>query len=100
MPIAGIRELSRRLSDFVEKVEKTGRPLVITRHGQPVAAMVRVRPDDLEAFILAHAAEFVESADEAEFALARGDTRSLEQVLTEIAADEPSQPKDDPKTRS
>ena len=41
-----ISEVKARLSDYVRDAEH-GEPVIITRHGRPVAALVR--PEDLEA---------------------------------------------------
>jgi prevent-host-death family protein len=83
----GIREFARHVSRHVERVEKTGRPLVLTRHGKPVAAVIALDAETLEDFVLAHAPDLAASLREANRELARGDTRALEQTLAELDRD-------------
>lgn len=81
----GIRELARQASQVVAQVETTGRPMLITRHGKPVAALIPIDESELEDWILANAPEFVRARDEADAEIARGDRgRSLDEVIEEI----------------
>jgi hypothetical protein len=41
----GLRRFARGVSGTVSEVAATGVPVVLTRHGQPVAMLVRVDPD-------------------------------------------------------
>jgi prevent-host-death family protein len=59
--MTGICKFARHVSRYVERVETTGRPLVLTRHGKPVAALVAVDAGSLEDLILAHAPDFAAS---------------------------------------
>jgi prevent-host-death family protein len=93
----GIRELSRQLSRSIEAVEETGRPLLITRHGKPVAAIVRIDAAELEEFILSNAPEFVDAMREADRDLAAGKTLSHEDLMAQIDAEEAKAKK--PSTR-
>jgi prevent-host-death family protein len=81
----GIREFARHVSRYVERVERTGRPLVLTRHGKPVAAVIAIDAADLEDFVLAHAPNFVANLRDADRELAAGETQPLEQALAEDA---------------
>ena len=49
MKFATVRELSQNPSQFVDLKE----PVVITKHGKPVRAMVSMDEEELEDFILA-----------------------------------------------
>ena len=80
----GIREFARHVSRYVERVETTGRPIVLTRHGKPVAALIAIDAADLEDFVLAHAPNFVANLRDADRELAAGKTRPLEQALAEV----------------
>jgi prevent-host-death family protein len=82
----GIREFARHVSRYVEQVERTGRPLVLTRHGKPVAALIAIDAADLEDFVLAHAPNFVANLRDADRELAAGETQPLEQALAEVEA--------------
>ena len=42
MPTIGIRELSNNTSSVVEEVSRSGRPMLVTKNGKPVAALVAV----------------------------------------------------------
>jgi prevent-host-death family protein len=86
MPLIGIRELSRRVSGLVTEVERTRRPLVVTRHGRPVVAIVPVDAESVEEYVLANVPEFVESMTIADRELAAGETRSLDDVEVTPAA--------------
>ena len=82
----GIREFSRRLSSAIESVEETGHPLVLTRHGRPVAALVKLDAAAFEDFVLSNAASIAESLRDAERDLANGETSSLDEVIQEMDA--------------
>ena len=84
MTTISIRDLSRRPSQVVDEVVRTGRPAIITRHGRPVTAMIAVDPDELEDFVLAHAPEFVRSRQAADADLRAGRARSADEVFAEI----------------
>jgi prevent-host-death family protein len=84
--VTGIREFARNVSRYVERVETTGRPLVLTRHGKPVAALIALEAGDLEGFILAHAPDLAASLGDANRELAAGESQPLEQTLAELEA--------------
>ena len=50
----GIRELSRNVTQIVDAVEKTGKPVLVTRHGRPVAILMHFNEDALPDVILEH----------------------------------------------
>ena len=53
MKIAGVREIKRHLSEYIDFVHKT--PVVVTKHGRPCAALVELTNEmDMEAFLCAH----------------------------------------------
>ena len=79
-----IRDLSRRPSQVVDEVVRTGRPAIITRHGRPVTAMIAVDPDELEDFVLAHAPEYARARRDADADLRLGRTRPASEVLAEL----------------
>jgi prevent-host-death family protein len=88
MTTIGIRELARRASAVVSGVARTKRPAIITRRGQPVAAVVPIDLDALEDFVLANAPPFVRAMEQADEALRRGETRPAEDVFRELGATE------------
>ena len=84
----GIRELQRRPSEIVERVEKTGRPALVTRYGKLAAVLMPIDAEAFEDYVLANAPEFVASMEEADRDTRRGRTRPAEKVLAEIEAEE------------
>ena len=58
MGTIGIRDLSRNASQVIDQVSSTGSPMIVTKHGRPVAAVVAIDPDALEDFVLATAPEY------------------------------------------
>jgi prevent-host-death family protein len=84
MDTIGVRDLSRHPADVIDEVERTGRPVLVTRRGRPAVALVAVNPEELEDFILANAPEFVRGMGLADQELAAGETRPLGEVLSEI----------------
>ncbi|MBV9607317.1 MAG: type II toxin-antitoxin system Phd/YefM family antitoxin [Solirubrobacterales bacterium] len=81
----GIRELSHSVSAVVSEVERTGEPVVITRHGHPAAAIFPVSGDRLQALILQLIPHLVRDGfARADEDLAAGRTYALEDVLAEL----------------
>ncbi len=87
MSTISIRDLSRRPSQVVDEVIRTGRPAIITRHGRPVTAMVALDPDQLEDFVLARAPAFARSIRDANADLRKGRTRRANEVFAAIDHD-------------
>jgi len=90
MATVGIRELSRNTSKLINEVHATGKPVVVTRDGRPVAAIYSVDEDALEDFVLANAPEFVASMQQADDDLRLGRTRPAVDVFADIAEPEAS----------
>lgn len=84
MPTVGIRDLSRNASKVIDEVQRSGRPFIVTRNGEPVVGLYAIDPEKLEDFVLAHAPDFTAARAEADEALARGDVEYLEDVLSEL----------------
>jgi prevent-host-death family protein len=79
-----IRDLSRRPSQVIDEVVRTGRPAIITRHGRPVTAMVAIDADDLEDFVLANAPEYARSRRDGDADLRTGRSRPAPELFTEL----------------
>jgi prevent-host-death family protein len=84
MGTVGVRELAHSASKIVGEVGRSGRPVVVTVHGRPVAVLVPFDESDLEDYVLAHAPEFVQGRIEAERNLAAGKTEPLSRVVAEL----------------
>lgn len=84
MATISIRDLSRRPSQVVDEVVRTGRPAIITRHGRPVTAMVALDPDELEDYVLARAPEYVRSRRAADADLRAGRVRRADEIFAEL----------------
>ncbi len=97
MPTVGIRELSRETRSVIEQLEATGEPVIITKQGQAIAALIVVDRARLQDLVLSAAPEFVESTREADEALASGDTRPLGELLAEMSETGPAAALDVPE---
>jgi prevent-host-death family protein len=84
MATIGIREFQRNASKIIEQVQETGRPVLVTRHGRAAVALIAIRQDELEDFILSRAPEFAESMRQADEDLRDGRTRSASDVFAEL----------------
>ncbi|MBN2113216.1 MAG: type II toxin-antitoxin system Phd/YefM family antitoxin [Acidimicrobiia bacterium] len=84
MGTIGIRDLSRHASQVIDQVSSTGSPMIVTKHGRPVAAVVAVDPDALEDFILATAPEYVAARRAADADLTAGRTRPAAAVIDQV----------------
>jgi prevent-host-death family protein len=82
MSVVGIRELLRNPSEVLARLDIGGaEPIVITRHGKPVAALVAADERRLEQLMLSSAPTVIEAAHEAENAVSEGRTSSLGDLL-------------------
>ena len=77
----GIRELARNVSGVVADVVRSGRPVVVTKHGAPFAAIVPLERG--EETVLAQAAQHLEQMAAED--LRSGRTRSSADVFAELA---------------
>jgi prevent-host-death family protein len=84
MSTVSIRELSRNASGVVKGVAESGRPAVVTRHGEAVAAVVPIDPGDLEDLVLAKMPEYLEDLAAADEDLRSGKTRPAADVFAEL----------------
>jgi prevent-host-death family protein len=80
-PTVGIRELARNVSGVMADVVRSGRPVVVTKHGAPFAAIVPIQRG--EATVLAQAAQHLEAMAAED--LRAGRTRSSAEVFAELA---------------
>lgn len=76
----GIRDLQRRPGEIVARVERSGRPALITRYGRLAAVLVAIDDDALEDFAFAHVPEFARSLEEAERDAREGRELALDEV--------------------
>ena len=60
MAKVSIRELSRNMGTMMDRVARRRKPLLITRAGLPVAALIPIDADALDAWILASAPESID----------------------------------------
>jgi antitoxin (DNA-binding transcriptional repressor) of toxin-antitoxin stability system len=86
MSVIGIRQLCRQTTDVFDELEKTGAPVVIARHGKPIAALIQIDESRMADLILASASEFVDDRQAADEALSRGDVQPMTEVMAELAA--------------
>ena len=84
MGTIGIRDLSRNASHVIDQVSSTGSPMIVTKHGRPVAAVVAIDADALEDFVLATAPEYVADQRAADRDLAADRARPAAEVIDRI----------------
>ena len=86
MDTVGVRDLANRASAVLEQLEETRRPVLVTRHGRPVAVLSAIDEEAFHDYVLASAPEFVRDRSEAEDRWARGkqDGTPLEDVIAEF----------------
>jgi prevent-host-death family protein len=91
--LVGMRELSHSVSAVVSEVERTGEPVVITRHGRPAAAIFPVAGERLQALLVELIPHLVEGGfSRADQDLAAGRTYALDDVLEELDRQESAAP--------
>jgi prevent-host-death family protein len=84
MAFVGIRELSRDTSRVIREFEENGEPVVVTREGRPIGALVPISEEQLEDLALATAPQFrAPSVASGE----GGETRPLREAATERGID-------------
>lgn len=88
MPVVGLRQLSRETREVIEQLEKDGEPVVVTRHGKPIAALTPVSEQDAAALALAVVPEFVASRERAARAIEAGEGKPASELLAEFEAED------------
>lgn len=84
-----MRELANRASAVLDALEAGGEPVLVTRHGRPVAVLSAINSEAFHDWVLAQAPEFVAGRAAAEERFARGQYgRPLDDVIAELDADE------------
>lgn len=85
MAIVKMRDLLRSPATVFASLEEDGEPILITRHGEPVAMLISVSQTDAISAIMATLPEFVERRASADRAIAEGRTISSEDLLARLA---------------
>lgn len=88
MAIVKMRDLLRDPSTVFEALEKDDEPILLTRHGTPVAMLTRVSPTQATQAAMAALPEFVERRHFADQAMREGRTISSAELLERLASDE------------
>ena len=88
MSTISIRDLQRNTSGVVADVADSKHTALVTRHGEPVAALVPVDAHDLEDYLLSKVPSFADDMVAADQALAEGQTRSAADVFAELDAED------------
>jgi prevent-host-death family protein len=86
MSTVSIRDLQRNTSGVVADVADSKHTALVTRHGEPVAALVPIDAQDLEDYLLSKVPGFAEDMAAAEEAKANGQARSAADVFAELDA--------------
>jgi prevent-host-death family protein len=88
MPIVGLRDLSRNTREVIEQLEKDGEPVVVTRHGKPIAMLKGVAEEDAATLSLAAVPANRESRIRAAEEIAAGEGESATALLRELEEDD------------
>ena len=80
MKTIGVRELKNHVSEYLRNLSKD-KPVVITRNGKPVAAMISLEPDELEDFILAHSLKVHKMVRKGIEEIERGEYFTVDELL-------------------
>jgi prevent-host-death family protein len=88
MAVIGIRELARETRKVLDRLKEDGEPVIVARHGEPVAVLSVPTRAQLVDADLAATPEFRESLDQADQELVEGKTKPFDQVLADIEAEE------------
>lgn len=88
MPVVGLRQLSRETREVVEQLEADGEPVVVTRHGRPIAALTPLTDQQAAAVALAVVPELVASRERAAEAIAQGEGTPATELLAEFEIDD------------
>jgi prevent-host-death family protein len=86
MSTVSIRDLQRNTSGVVADVAESKHTALVTRHGEPVAALVPIDAQDLEDYLLSKVPSFAEDMAAADQALAARQTRSAADVFADLNA--------------
>lgn len=86
MSTISIRDLQRNTSGVIADVANSKHTALVTRHGEPIAALVPIDAQDLEDYLLSKVPSFAEDMATADEALAAGQTRSAADVFAELDA--------------
>jgi prevent-host-death family protein len=84
MSTVSIRDLQRNTSSVVADVADSKHTALVTRHGEPIAALVPIDAQDLEDYLLSKVPGFAADIAAAEQARADGQTRSASDVFAEL----------------
>jgi len=89
MQTVGVRELVNRASVLLDELGNGGQPVIVTRHGQPVAVLSAIDAEAFYDYVLAQAPEFVRGRQEADEEISRGELgKPLTEVVAELEAEE------------
>lgn len=84
MGTISIRDLQRNTSGVVADVADSKHTALVTRHGEPIAALVPIDAQDLEDYLLSKVPGFAEDMAAADQAHAQGEARSAADVFAEL----------------
>ena len=84
MSTISIRDLQRNTSGVIADVADSKQAALVTRHGEPIAALVPIDAQDLEDYLLSKVLGFAEDMAAANQAHADGEARSAADVFAEM----------------
>lgn len=92
MKTVGVRDLANRASAVLDELEEGGQPVIVTRHGRPIAVLAPIDAEEFYDYLLARSPEFVSGRAAAEERFAQGEFgQRLDDVIAELDAEERDQ---------
>ncbi len=83
MVMVSIKELHNETSEVIRRTQKQG-PVIVTRHGKPVAIIQPLTEEELEDFVLLHHPKFRKGLEEALEDYASGQIKPLSEVKVDL----------------
>jgi prevent-host-death family protein len=96
MPAITMRKLSRDTADVLDRLKESREPVLITRKGQPVAALSVVDAERAENLILATAPRFKEAMAHADEAASMGQAKTFDEIFPTKSQSDRAEPQAGP----
>ncbi len=84
MTTVTVRDLGRNASGVISDVSKNGRPVVVTKHGVPVAVVMAIDAGDLEDLVLSKAPQFLDDFMAADDDVRKGRTTNAGDFFAQL----------------
>ena len=86
MPFVSMRDLQRQTAKVVDEATESGKPVVVTRNGKPVAILTAVDEQTFEDFLLARLPNLAADTREALESADAGSAREAKEIFADMRA--------------